>query len=317
MPNKISTNIFPIAFYNLENLFDTQNNDYTLDKGFTPDGDMRWDEKKYRTKLEKLSNAILKIGKEQTGSPPVFLGVCEVENENALEDLINSEALSSYDYDFVHYESPDERGIDVAFLYQKKYFELIYSDTFPLLLEDENQNRDFTRDILLISGKLFNKQVFIIVNHWPSRNKGKISSEIKRVKAAKLVQEIVEKIYSENKNPKIIIMGDFNDEPKNNSIKNFLISPNFFNPMLGFQEKGKGTTNHLGKWYLFDQIILSDNFKESIGLQYKKAEIVNDYSLQEHKGKRRGVPRRTYLGKHYIGGASDHFPVCVYLKTSD
>ncbi len=314
MPNKISTNNFTIAFYNLENLFDTQHNEYTLDKSFTPKGELRWDENKYRTKLDKLSTVISKIGEEQAGFPPIFLGVAEVENQTVLNDLINSESLISYDYNFVHYDSPDERGIDVAFLYQKQYFELIYSDTYPLLLEDENQGRDYTRDILLISGKLLDEQIYIIVNHWPSRNNGKISSEKKRVKAAKLVQSIVAKIYLENRNPKIIIMGDFNDEPKNNSIKNFLIGSSFFNPMLEFQERGKGTTSHHGKWYLFDQIILSENFKGKTGLQYKNAEIVDDYFLREQKGKRRGTPRRTYIGKHYIGGASDHFPVCVYLK---
>ena len=312
----MKNNLFAVAFYNLENLFDTIHDEFTLDKDFTPEGGMQWDEDRYTTKIRNLSKAIAQIGVDKTELPPVILGVAEVENNKVLEDLISSENLKDYNYDFVHYESPDERGIDVAFLYQKKYFELTYSDTYTLLLEDENQDRDYTRDILLISGKLFDKRVYIIVNHWPSRNSGKRFSETKRIKAAQLIHKIVDEIRQEDPDPRIFIMGDFNDDPDSNSIRNFLVSPGFFNPMLGLYRQGKGSLYHQGKWHIFDQIILSEKFLSKKGLHFKDAEVVNEYFLQEKYGRSKGAPLRTFLGNRYIGGYSDHFPVCIYLEKS-
>lgn len=309
-------NTFSIAFYNLENLFDFQHNQYTLDIDYTPEGKLEWSEDRYFRKIQNLGKVISKIGLKKSDIPPIFLGVAEVENKNCLDDLINTEKLHPFDYDFVHYDSPDERGIDVAFLYQKKYFELIYSDTYVLYLTDNENNRDYTRDVLLVSGKLFNEQIYIIVNHWPSRNNGIKNSDSKRVKAAKLVQEIIKDIHKENDNPKIIIMGDFNDEPNSNSIKNYLMSDNFYNPMLSFQEKKKGSVKHHGKWYMFDQIILNNNFlvADSNKIKYKTVEIFDESFLQEKTGKRKGAPKRTYKGKWHQGGFSDHFPVLVYFQ---
>ncbi len=314
MSDKDPSRLFTVAFYNLENLFDTSHDEYTLDKDFTPDGEMQWDENKYMTKIHNLSKAIAGIGAPQSSIPPVFLGVAEVENNKVLEDLILSQHLKVFDYDFVHYESPDERGIDVAFLYQKKYFELIYSDTYTLMLEDEHHDRDYTRDILLISGKLFREKVYVIVNHWPSRNKGVGFSENKRIKAAGLIHKIIAEIREENKNPNIIIMGDFNDDPYSKSIRKVLVTPEFFNPMLKLHEQGKGSLYHQGKWHIFDQIILSNNFLIPKSLFFRDAEVVNEYFLQEKYGRSKGAPLRTFLGKRYIGGYSDHFPVCIYME---
>jgi len=313
MPVKNKSDLFTVAFYNLENLFDTIHDEFTLDKDFTPEGEMQWDEGRYATKINNLSKAIAQIGIHRSALPPVFLGVAEVENSKVMEDLIGSENLKAFDYDFVHYESPDERGIDVAFLYQKKYFELTYSDTYTLMLEDKHQDRDYTRDILLISGKLFNNQVYIIVNHWPSRNNGKSFSENKRIKAARLIHKIIDEIREEDPDPNIVIMGDFNDDPNSNSIKNILVNPGFINPMFDLYRQGKGSLYHQGKWHLFDQIILTENFLEKKGLHFKDAEVINEYFLQEKYGRSKGAPLRTFLGKRYVGGYSDHFPVCIYI----
>ena len=314
MQTEKKENLFSIAFYNLENLFDIYHNKYTLDKEYTPDGHFEWNKDRYDLKINNLSIAISKIGNKYTSIPPVFLGVAEVENSDVLEDLIHSKILTPYQYDFVHYESPDERGIDVAFLYQKEFFELIYSDTYTLYLTDSEQNRDYTRDILLVSGKLFKQQVYIIVNHWPSRSNGKKSTENKRISAAKLVQRIVNEIYTETPDPRIFIIGDFNDVPNSNSIKKYLLSPDLFNPMNKLQNEQKGSIHHNGKWLLFDQIILSNNLLSDDKLQFKKVDIFDDYFLQEKFGKTRGAPLRTFLGKRYVGGYSDHFPVIAYFK---
>lgn len=307
---------FSIAFYNVENLFDTVHNEFTLDKDYTPDGNYQWNQDRYERKIRNLSNVISKIGLKESKLPPVFIGLAEIENETCLLDLIASDKLKPFGYDFVHYDSPDERGIDVAFLYQKKHFELSYSTTYTLFLKDNQNMRDYTRDILLISGKLFDEHVFIVINHWPSRNGGVKASDHKRIKAAKLVQEIIVDIYKENKKPNIIIMGDFNDEPDNNSIKNHLLNSNFYNPMLQLQEKNKGSVKYHGKWYLFDQIIFNNSMLNDDVSKFRllSAQIFDDYFLQEPKGKRKGAPKRTFIGKWHLGGFSDHFPVLAYLK---
>lgn len=310
-------NTFSIAFYNVENLFDTEHNKFTLDKDYTPNGEFQWNQNRYECKIQNLSKVISKIGLKKSELPPIFIGLAEIENKTGLIDLIASEKLKPFNYDFVHYESPDERGIDVAFLYQKEHFELIYSDTYTLYLTDNENNRDFTRDVLLVSGKLFKEPIYIIVNHWPSRNGGTKFSENKRIKAAKLVQKIITDIYKENENPNIIIMGDFNDEPNSNSLKNHLMNSNFTNPMLNLQDLKKGSVKYHGKWYMFDQIILSKSFLNNKILKYLSVQIFDDYFLQEPKGKRKGAPKRTFIGKWHQGGFSDHFPVFAYFKKTN
>lgn len=310
-------NTFSIAFYNVENLFDTEHNKFTLDKDYTPNGEFQWNQNRYERKIQNLSKVISKIGLKKSELPPIFIGLAEIENKTGLIDLIASEKLKPFNYDFVHYESPDERGIDVAFLYQKEHFELIYSDTYTLYLTDNENNRDFTRDVLLVSGKLFKEPIYIIVNHWPSRNGGTKFSENKRIKAAKLVQKIITDIYKENENPNIIIMGDFNDEPNSNSLKNHLMNSNFTNPMLNLQGLKKGSVKYHGKWYMFDQIILSKSFLNNKILKYLSVQIFDDYFLQEPKGKRKGAPKRTFIGKWHQGGFSDHFPVFAYFKKTN
>jgi predicted extracellular nuclease len=310
---------FSVAFYNLENLFDTENNEFTLDKDYTPKGDLEWTQDKYLRKIENLSYVISKIGTKKVKLPPILLGVAEVENKTCLEDLIHTEKLQAFDYDFIHYDSPDERGIDVAFLYQKQYFEVTNSETYTLFLSDEFNGRDYTRDVLLISGNLFGEPIYIIVNHWPSRYNGTKASNEKRVKAATLVQNVINDIYKENKSPNIIIMGDFNDEPKNESLKNHLITNDFYNLMNDLQGKNKGSVRYYGKWYLFDQIIINKALlnENSSKLIFKSAEIFNDHFLKETSNKRKGAPKRTFIGKWHQGGYSDHFPVLAYFKTTN
>lgn len=310
-------NTFSIAFYNLENLFDTVHDEYTLDKDYTPEGEFQWTQDRYERKIQNLGKAISKIGLKKSEIPPVFLGVAEVESDLCIEDLIHSEKLQAFDYDFVHYNSPDERGIDVAFLYQKKHFELTYSDTYTLLLTDEEDNRDYTRDILLVSGKLFGEPIYVIINHWPSRNNGIAYSDDKRVKAALLVQEIIGEIYNEKADANIIIMGDFNDEPFSNSIKNHLMTNDLHNLMLPLAENHKGSVNYHGKWLAFDQIIISDSMLSSKTdkIRFHHAEIFDAHFLQDNSGKRKGHPKRTFIGKWHLGGFSDHFPVLAYFNT--
>lgn len=307
---------YTIAFYNLENLFDTTNDPNTFDDDFTPKGRDHWNNKRYKKKIQKLSGVIAQLGTEKSYFSPALVGVVEVENDRVLSDLVNSKELKNEHYDFVHYDSPDERGIDVALLYKKELFELISSETFPLYLKDEEGNRDYTRDILLVTGNLNGEKIHVLVNHWPSRRSGEDKGESKRIKAANLASSIVNKIQQENELAKIIIMGDFNDDPTNISVKQHLINNHFYNPMESILDKGKGTLRHQGKWHLFDQIIFTKNFFDVIPEKhsFKYAEVFDKLFLQEWNGKYKGTPFRTYVGKRYLGGFSDHFPVYVYLK---
>ncbi|WP_299527120.1 endonuclease [uncultured Lutibacter sp.] len=307
---------YTIAFYNLENLFDTKNDPNTLDDDFTPKGKKNWDNYRYKNKIKKLGNVIAQLGTKRSFHTPAIVGVVEVENLLVLNDLVASKNLKNQNYGIVHYDSPDERGIDVALLYKKELFELTHSETFPLYLEGENGDRDYTRDVLLVKGNLNNEEIHILVNHWPSRRSGENSTEEKRVKAAELVVSIVEKITAEIENAKIIIMGDFNDNPSNISVKKHLVNDTFYNPMERLINTGNGTLNYKTTWHLFDQIIFSKNFFniEATKHSFKYAEVFDKLFLKEWKGKYKGNPFRTYIGKWYQGGFSDHFPVYVYLK---
>ncbi|WP_456422200.1 endonuclease/exonuclease/phosphatase family protein [Lutibacter sp.] len=307
---------YTIAFYNLENLFDTKNDPTTLDDDFTPKGRKNWNYKRYRNKIRKLGNVIAQLGTDRSFYSPAIVGVVEVENQKVLEDLVTSKSLKKHKYGIVHYDSPDERGIDVALLYKKELFKLLHSETFPLYLEDEQGNRDYTRDILLVKGSLNGELIYVLVNHWPSRRSGEDLTEEKRIKAAELATHITATIISENKNAKIIIMGDFNDDPSNTSVKNYLVNNTFYNPMERLINIGNGTLNYKKTWHLFDQIIFSKNFfnNEKEKHSFKYAEVFDRYFLKEWNGKFKGNPFRTYIGKWYQGGFSDHFPVYVYLK---
>jgi hypothetical protein len=304
--------IFSIAFYNLENLFDSENNESTLDKDYTPDGIFQWDKTRYDEKINNLGLAISKIGEMRSSIPPVFIGVCEVENESCLQDLINTESLKPFGYQFFFHKSPDQRGIHVAFLFQKNHFDLIDTKIFTIDL-DQDHGPDSTRDILLIKGKLFGEQVSILLNHWPSRTDGTKKTDNKRIKAAKIVHRIVTDLYAEDLHSKIIVMGDFNDDPLSKSVSKYL-SDGFFNPMLSFQKEKKGSVKYKGKWIMFDQIILNNELLDSNWFNYEGAHIYVAPFLTQKTGRHKGSPKRTYLGKHFQGGYSDHYPVFVYFK---
>ena len=304
-----------VAFYNLENLFDTHDDPDTLDDDFTPEGRKKWNEKRYQKKLKKLGAAIAQIGQDETGSAPSLVGIAEVENFNVVNDLIQTKQLRDHQYGIVHFDSPDERGIEVALLYKKQDFELLSSDHFPVLLYDENGKRDYTRDILLISGRLKGALIYCLVNHWPSRRSGTEETQHKRIKAAQKAREIIDEILENDQEAKILIMGDFNDNPSDTSVKQYLVDDNFYNPYESLFDKGYGTASRDKEWYLFDQIIISRSFfDEARPLVYRRAEIFDDRFLKSWKGKRKGSPFRTYIGKWHQGGYSDHFPVYLILE---
>jgi predicted extracellular nuclease len=305
-----------IAFYNLENLFDVYDDKYTNDNDFLPVSAKKWTPKRYENKLRKLSFAISNIGRKETGKHPALVGLAEVENASVIQDLINYKHLEDCNYSYVHYDSLDERGIDVALLYDTNAFKVENSETFRVDLVNENGLPDYTRDILLVSGFLDGDFIHVIVNHWSSRREGEKETEPKRMASANKVGEIISMLRLENQDAKIIIIGDFNDDPSSNSIKHLVASNNLFNPMETLRSFNRGTTNHNRQWNVFDQIIFSTNFFENTPntFEFDLANIFDEDFLKLFNGKFKGTPFRTYIGKKYSGGYSDHFPVYAIFK---
>ncbi len=305
-----------IAFYNLENLFDTKDDVLTGDNDFLPYSRKRWTDKRFQNKIKKLGATISKIGKDKTINAPTILGVAEVENRAVMEALIESEDLGDINYGIVHYDSSDERGIDVGLIYNKNHFEVLHSETFVVYLEDEDGERDYTRDILLVSGKLQDETIHILVNHWPSRRDGEDETNHKRVTAAQKVAEIISKIRHENPEAKVLVMGDFNDNPDNDSLQLLVNENAMYNPMETIWSPERGSQIHDFKWNMFDQILCSVNFLSSdkTKLRYDHADVFDEHFLTQFKGKYKGQPFRTYVGKKYKGGISDHFPVYMILE---
>lgn len=309
-------NMQTVAFYNLENLFDLRDNKHTNDNDFLPISVKKWTPKRYKNKLRKLGFAISNIGRKETGKHPAIVGLCEVENAKVIEDLMASKHLEDCNYSYVHYDSPDERGIDVALLYDTNMFKVSTSETFTIKLTDEDGSPDYTRDILLVSGLLDGELVHIIVNHWSSRREGEKETEYKRLASSNKVGEIITVLRLENNDAKIIVIGDFNDDPHSNSIKQLVNGFDMFNPMETLRSYSRGTTYHGRQWNLFDQVLISTNFfKTSNSLfEFYSANIFDEDFLKLFNGRFKGSPFRTYIGKRYQGGYSDHFPVYAVFK---
>ena len=308
--------LFTVAFYNLENLFDVYDDELTNDNDFLPDSAKRWTPKRYNNKLRKLGFVISNINKEKTEKIPAIIGLAEVENNTVLDDLLASKHLVDLPYNYVHFDSPDERGIDVALLYDTTVFEVEVSEIFPVPIYDEDGSIDYTRDILLVKGLLNNEMIYVMVNHWPSRHDGAKETEPKRMLASEKASEIIQTIKNEDAEAKVIIMGDFNDDPFSNSIKHLINSNDLYNPMKILLSDISGTTKHYDEWNLFDQILFSTNFFETDSgkLSFDSAALFDEEFLKQYRGPFKGAPFRTYVGKKYKGGYSDHFPVYIVLE---
>jgi predicted extracellular nuclease len=310
--NYTREDVLTVAFYNVENLFDTRNDPNTNDDKYTAKGVRNWNDKRYYNKIKKIGYVISQIGKKTSSEAPILVGLAEVENTRVLDDLIKQKDLKNCGYRYVHFESRDERGMDTALLYRDRFFDPVSSERIQFNFIGDNGQFDHTRDVLIVSGFMNEELIHVIVNHWPSRREGELESRSKRIKAAGVVKKAVEKIKSKDIDAKIIIMGDFNDNPNSESIQKHLVSSEFFNPMLDLYNGGAGTLTYKKDWYLFDQIIVSNNFSDNAAKHnFLKAEIFNKGWLATRKGKHKGAPFRTFIGPWYRGGFSDHFPVFV------
>ncbi len=321
---KTKYKIRTIAFYNVENLFDTVNDSLTFDDQRTPNGKYKWTKKRYYQKIENISKVLSQIGKELTGASPDIIGLCEIENKQVLVDLVNHPNLKNKNYGIVHHDSPDERGIDVALLYKQKAFIPNTINNHRLLLFDDDGFRNYTRDQLIVEGVLDGENIYFIVNHWPSRSGGEAKSKPNRINAAKLNKKIIDSVQHLNPEAKLISIGDFNDDPANSSFKKVLKTigkkknvkdKELYNPFEKMYKKGLGSLAYRDKWNLFDQIFVTKSLISNIknGYTFWKAGIYNPSYIINSKGKYKGYPFRTYAGGNYSKGYSDHFPVYMFL----
>jgi hypothetical protein len=310
-----------IGFYNLENLFDTIDSQTNDDTEFLPGAPNRWDSQKYLHKLDNLATVISQVGTELTPDGLAILGISEIENRGVIEDLIRQPALKDRNYQIVHYDSPDERGVDVGLIYQPKYFTVTGSKSYRLSITGDTAF--LSRDQLLVSGTFEGEVMHIIVNHWPSRRGGEKTSRPFRKAAALLCRHITDSLLTLDPAAKIIIMGDLNDDPIDKSLKVHLrasgdphdVPSSLYNPMEGLYRKGIGSLAYQDSWNLFDQIIVSSGLvgEDKSTYKFHTAKVFNKSFLLQKEGKFAGYPLRTYGGGVYLGGYSDHLPVYIFI----
>lgn len=323
--NKDAYKVAAIGFYNLENLFDTIDSPNTNDEDFLPAGRLAWNTEKYISKQANMAKVISQLATELSPDGVAVLGVAEIENAKVLQDLVVQEAIKSRGYKVVQYDSPDERGIDCGLLYNPKYFTLTSSRVFPVALTDAKTGaKDFTRDILYVTGLFDGEPMHFMVGHWPSRRGGEAASAPGRAVAAGVCKMVADSILAADENAKIVIMGDLNDDPDSKSLTKVLQAKGdtkdvkkggLYNPMYDHYKSGNGTMAYRDAWSLFDQMIVSQPCvnKKSGGWQFYKSMVYRQPWLLQTEGAFRGYPFRTYVGEIFINGYSDHLPVYLYF----
>ena len=319
--DKKSYSINCIAFYNLENLFDTIPG--ANDVEFTPNGPKRWTSERYKEKLNRMAEVIAQIGDEYDGlAGPAVIGLSEMENRTVLEDLVKTPALKPLGYKIVHYDSPNKRGVDVALLYRPDLFRLKSSNAVRFSIPDRPDFR--SRDQLVVSGELAGETLHLVVNHWPARSGGEKKSRPLRIAAGQLSRRITDSLQRIDPKAKIIIMGDLNDDPVDKSITQGLgaklsrkkLEPgDLYVAMYDLYRRGIGTLAYKDSWSLFDNFIVSESLMNASNKELKlyRTKIFNRPFLLNPSGPYTGYPLRTYVGSTFQGGYSDHFPIYLFL----
>ena len=348
--------LYGVGFYNVENLFDTQHDPGKNDHEFLPTGSYQWTEQKYTAKLRNIAQVLSELctefGNKKNPAGAAVIGLSEVENSRALEDLLREPALAARGYRYVHFDGPDRRGIDVALLYNPKAFRLVEAQLIPYIYPTESQpdvdlgfyidekgrvkgypyqngllrgdTTYITRGFLTVEGYLGGEKFYFIVNHWPSRG----AQSPVRERAGYQVRRLKEALLKQDPDARIVIMGDLNDDPGNLSVsspdalaaksdKNACAPHDLYNPWYDMLYKqGVGTLYYRGKWNLFDQIIFTGNLlqdKDKTRLHLlTNAVFSRDYLLQT-EGKYKGAPKRTTAGGTWLNGYSDHLPTQIFL----
>ena len=318
--------VYGVGFYNLENLFDTCHDEGKNDYQFLANGSYRWNSLKYKHKLHNLARVLSDMGTDVLPNIGcAVIGVSEIENSRALDDLVAEEPLRARNIKYVHIEGPDKRGVDCAMLYNPALFKVTGQKLLPYIPAKDIPENYVTRGFLTVDGELGGEPVTVIVCHWPSRFAGSPYRE----RAAELVKDIKDSIIAERPQTKVFVMGDMNDDPTNKSMKDILSARpeikdvkdgDMYNPWYNLLVKqGMGTLTYQGSWNLFDQIVMTPNVLDRNGkkdystLKFWKNQIFRRDYLFQTEGKYKGNPKRTHAGGVWLDGYSDHLPVVVYL----
>jgi len=310
-----------VAFYNVENLFDTINDPHTADEDMLPLSDRMWNSAKYRVKLAGLARVIADMS--CADGFPVVIGIAEAENRAVLEDLASEPSVAAAGYAVCHYDSPDRRGMDVGFLYRPDLFEAEGSRAYRAVDDDGIR----TRDHVALWGRLGGERFFFLAVHWPSRRGGVRFTAPLREACARRVRTIVDSVRRADRDIRIVVMGDMNDNPSDRSVADVLGTVGrerrlrdslFYNPFAAVKRSGRGSTVYDRRWNLYDNIVVSDNLVR--GTENSLRLVRTDGSARKGFVFRRGYmvmrnrgPRPTFRGTEYVGGCSDHLPVYVVL----
>ena len=318
--------VYGVGFYNQENLFDTCHDEGKRDYDFLPTGSYKWNAMKYNHKLSNMSRALADMGTDVLPNIGcAIIGLAEVENSKALDDLIAQPALSARNYQYVHIEGPDRRRIDCALLYNPALFSVKNTRLVPYVQKLKKDSAFYTRGFLTVSGTLADENVAVIVCHLPSR----FSESFYRELGAEQVKAIKDSLLNDDPNCKVFVMGDMNDDPIDKSMAGILKGKgnikdvnegDMYNPWYNILVKeGVGTLLYQGSWNLFDQILVTPNLlnkddkKDFSSLKFWKNQIFKRDYLFQTEGKYKGSPKRTTAGGVWLDGYSDHLPVVVYL----
>jgi predicted extracellular nuclease len=310
---------YTVAFYNTENLFDTVYSGSKFDGEFTPDSSKNWNTVKYQKKIADLAHVISSIDKKL----PLLMGLCEVENNTVLSDLVSDPNLKKANYRIVWEDSPDQRGIDCALLYNPSLFKF---ESYAILPVKNPDDPDFTtRDIIYAKGSIGKELFHVFVNHWPSKREGEDVSEDKRKLAAAVLKNKVDEIFREDSRANIIIMGDMNEDPSKPGLSEILKalpnhqlpqSTDLINLMYDESERGEGSYSFKNKWDMIDNLVVSGNLiikKRGVKTTLENGFVFHRPFMEYVNDKGQISPNRTY-GKTYFGGISDHFPVYMTLR---
>lgn len=300
---------FRVMFYNVENLFDTKDDSLKNDNEFLPDAIRKWNFYRYKDKLNKIARVIIASGGTNV---PDLVGLCEVENDTCMRDLIKYSPLREAGYRYVMTDSPDERGIDVALLYQRGSFKLIGTQCVSVPIEQLKKSP--TRNILHVAGQVISGDTLdVVVCHMPSRSGGEKRSEPYRLFASNILQNLVDSLMNVRQHPYVVVMGDFNDSPESRSVVQ-LCEKGLQNLMTNLSE---GTHRYRGQWEILDQMLVSGSMLHSQGricVSKGQASVLRFPFLLEEDDKYGGdKPFRTYNGMKYQGGYSDHLPIMMEL----
>ena len=317
--------IAAFGFYNLENFYDTINQPNVDDEDFTPKGNYHYTSKIFLDKVNRLAEVISQIATDKTPDGLAFFGCAEIENKSVLETLVNHPKLKSRNYQIVHYDGPDLRGVDCGLIYNPKYFTVLESKSLTVNLKEVVKSWRPTRDILYVKGILNNTDtIHLFVNHWPSRRGGEEATAPLRKFAAGISKHMIDSLMAINPNTKIVDMGDLNDNPTDPTMVKVLgcvdkkekcKSGGMFNPWVDFYKKGIGTLGYNDTWSLFDQEVISYGWlnHDQSGFFYQSAHIFNKDFMIQKTGKYKGYPKRTWDFNIYNAGYSDHLPTYIII----